>query len=146
MPAPVNIAVGSADVSSTNPLPARSSSDYPLGATAINAASGNVAAAVATATLAAAASKTTYIAGFSITSSGSTAAAVVSATVTNLITATATFTYTTVAGATLANQSLVVTFDPPIPANAANTTIPVSLPSLGAGNTNATVNAWGYQL
>jgi hypothetical protein len=26
-----------------------------------------------------------------------------------------------------------------------NTTIVVSMPSLGSGNTNATVSAWGYQ-
>lgn len=115
-------------------------------ATPITASSGNVAAATATATLAAAAGKTTYICGFSITSAGSTAAAVVSPTITNVITGTMTFTYASVAGATLANQPLIVPFNPCVPANAANTTIPVALPSLGAGNTNATVSAWGYQL
>jgi hypothetical protein len=116
-----------------------------VAATPITAASGNVAAATATATLAAAAGKTTYICGFTITSAGSTAAAVVSPTITNTITGTLTFTYVSVAGVTLANQSLVVPFNPCIPANAVNTTIPVSMPSLGAGNTNTTVNAWGYQ-
>lgn len=115
-------------------------------ATPITANSGNVAAATATATLAAAAGKTTYICGFSITSAGSTAAAVVSPTITNTITGTLTFTYASVAGATLANQPLIVPFNPCVPANAANTAIPVSLPSLGAGNTNTTVNAWGFQL
>jgi len=117
-----------------------------VAATPITAASGNVAAATATATLAATASKTTYICGFAITSTGSTAAAVVSPTVTNTITGTLTFTYASVAGVTLANQSLVVPFSPCVPANAVNTTIPVALPSLGAGSTNATVNAWGFQL
>lgn len=112
----------------------------------ITAASGNVAAATATATLAAAAGKTTYICGLSITSSGSTAAAVVSPTVTNTIVGTLTFTYTSVAGVTLANSPLTVPFFPCVPANAVNTTIPVSVPSLGAGNTNTTVNAWGFQL
>jgi hypothetical protein len=114
-------------------------------ATPITASSGNVAAATATATLAASAGKTTYICGFAITSAGSTAAAVVSPTVTNTITGTLTFTYATVAGATLANQPLIVPFTPCVPANAANTTIPVSMPSLGTGNTNTTVDAWGYQ-
>lgn len=117
-----------------------------VAATPVTANSGNVAAGVATATLPAAAGKTTYICGFTITSAGSTAAAVVSPTVTNTITGTLTFTYVSVAGATLANQSLIVPFNPCVPANAANTTIPVSLPSLGAGNTNTTVNAWGFQL
>jgi hypothetical protein len=118
---------------------------YPSASTPVTASSGNVAAAVATATLAAAVGKTTYICGFSITSSGSTAAVVVSPTVTNVITGTMTHTYASVAGATLANQALVIPFSPCIPASATNTTIPVSLPSLGAGNTNTTVNAWGYQ-
>ena len=115
-------------------------------ATPITAASGNVANNVATATLAAAAGKTTYICGFSITSTGSTAAAVVSPTVTNTITGTLTFTYASVAGATLANQPLIIPFNPCVPANAVNTTIPVSVPALGTGNTNTTVNAWGFQL
>lgn len=125
---------------------ATQASQYPSGATPITAASGNVAAGTATATLAAVAAKTTFICGFSITSAGSTAAAVVSPTVTGTITGTLTFTYVSVAGVTLANQPLVVPFSPCVPASAVNTTIPVALPSLGAGNTNATVNAWGYQL
>lgn len=112
----------------------------------VTASSGNVAAATATATLAAGGgNRTTYICGFSITSSVSTGAAVVSPTITSLVTGTMTFTYTTVAGVTLANQPLVVPFTSCLPANAANTAIAVSLPSLGAGNTNASVNAWGYQ-
>lgn len=125
---------------------------YPVNATTgvaaapVTANSGNVAAGVATATLPAAAGKTTYICGFTITSAGSTGAAVVSPTITNTITGTLTFTYTSVAGATLANAPLIVPFNPCVPANAANTTIPVSMPSLGAGNTNTTVNAWGFQL
>lgn len=118
-----------------------------VAATPITASSGNVAAATATATLAAGgAGKTTYICGFQITSAGSTAAAVVNPTIANLITGTMTFTYATVAGVTLANQNLIIPFNPCVPANAANTTIVVSMPSLGAGNTNATVSAWGFQL
>lgn len=126
------------------PLPSNSTTG--VAATSVTAASGNVAAATATATLAASAGKTTYICGFSITSTGSTAAAVVSPTVTNTITGALTFTYASVAGATLTNQPLIVPFNPCVPANAANTAIPVALPSLGAGNTNTTVNAWGFQL
>lgn len=118
----------------------------PAGATARTAASGNVANAAAVATLAAAAGKTTYICGFTLTSSGSTAATVVSPTVVGTITGTLTFTYVSVAGATAANQTVIVPFDPCVPANAVNTAIVVTLPALGAGNTNATVNAWGYQL
>lgn len=126
-------------------IPAGAQSPLPLQGVQITASSGNVAAAAATATLPAATGKVTYICGFMVTSSGSTAAAVVSGTVTNVIGGTMTFTYSSVAGATLANAPLVVPFSPCMSATAPNTTIPVSLPSLGAGNTNATVSAWGYQ-
>lgn len=111
----------------------------------ITASSGNVSAAPATATLAAAVGKVTYLCGMMVTSSGSTGAAVVNGTITNTVSGTMTFTYATVAGVTLGNTPLVVPFTPCISAAAPNTTIPVSLPSLGAGNTNTTVSAWGYQ-
>jgi hypothetical protein len=117
----------------------------PLTGKQITASSGTVAAATATATLAAAVGKVTYICGFAITSTGSTAAAVVAPTVTSVVTGTMTFAYASVAGATLANQPLIVQFDPCISGVTPNTTIVVSMPTLGAGNTNTTVNAWGYQ-
>jgi hypothetical protein len=125
--------------------PALAQSPPPGQGSQITASSGNVAAATATATLAAAVGRVAYLCGFSITSSGSTSAAVVNPTIANVIGGTLTFVYVSVAGVTLANQPLVVPFSPCLPANAPNTTIPVSMPSLGAGNTNATVNAWGFQ-
>lgn len=125
--------------------PALAQSPLPLRGVEITATSGNVAAATATASLAAATGKVTYICGFSITSAGSTGAAVVNPTITGIITGTMTFTYASVAGATLANQHLTVPFTPCMPAATPNTAIVVSMPTLGAGNTNTTVNAWGYQ-
>jgi hypothetical protein len=119
--------------------------EYPPASTPITASSGNVAAAAATATLAGAANVTTYITGFEFTSAGSTAAAVVTITITGTVSGTLSYTYASVAGATLANQPLIVQFSPPIPASAANTSIVVSCPSLGAGNTNATMVAHGYR-
>jgi hypothetical protein len=120
---------------------------YPVGASPISAASGTVANASAAATLSGAVDKTTYICGFIITSTGSTAAAVVAPTITGLVGGTATLAYATVAGATLANQPLIVDFAGKcIPASAANTSIVVTVPALGAGNTNATVFAWGFRL
>lgn len=116
------------------------------GATPVTSSSGNVAAAAAVATLAAVAAKTTYITGFEVTSSGSVAAAVVSLTVAGVIGGTMTFTYATVAGVTAGNTPLIVQFPAPIPASAINTAIVVTLPSLGAGNTNATVVAHGFQI
>lgn len=109
-----------------------------------SASSGNVAAAVATATLAAVVGKTMYITGFEITSSGATLGAVVAPTVTGVLGGTLTYIYTAVAGVLLGNPPLMVTFNPPLQASAVATAIVVSCPSLGAGNTNATVVAHGY--
>lgn len=121
-------------------------SHYPVGATPITAASGNVAAGVAAATLAAVAAKTTFITGFEITGGGATGASLVVATLTGTITGTLSYIVGAVAGATLANTPLLVQFASPIPASAANTAIVVSVPSLGVGNTNSAVVAHGYQL
>ena len=73
------------------------------------------------------------------------AAAVVTLTVTNLAGGTMSFTYGANTGAGVPTAPLVVPFSPCLPANAVNTTIVVSMPSLGTGNTNATVSAWGFQ-
>jgi hypothetical protein len=114
--------------------------------TMITASSGNVAAATATATLAAVGNKTTFICGLAATGGGATAAAVVNLTVTNVVTGTMTYTFGANTGAGVPTAPLVVQFNPCVPANATNTTIVVSMPSLGTGNTNAAVNAWGFQL
>lgn len=129
-----------------NPLPVSSASDYPAGAVPITATSGNQANAVATATLAAQAGKTTYITGFEVTGTGATGVLIVIVTVTNTITGTMSYTYVFVAGVTTANTPLSVQFTKAIPANAPNTTIVVSCPASGLGGTNNVVNAHGYQL
>lgn len=119
---------------------------YPTGASPITGASGNVAASTATATLDGAVGKVTYIMGFDVTSSGSTGAGVVNLTVTGGISGTLTFNYASLVGATVPNAPLSIRFPQPIPASAVNTPISVVLPSLGAGNTHATVNAYGFRL
>lgn len=120
-------------------------SPYPFGAIPKNATSGDVAAATAAATLPAATGKTTYITGFTFTSTGSTGAATVDITVTDG-TWTITYVYASVAGATLANPILDIRFPFPLPASAANTTIVASAPTLGSGNLHACTNAYGFQL
>jgi hypothetical protein len=119
---------------------------YPRGATPVTASSGNVANASGAASLAAVAGKTNYVTGFQITSTGSTAAAVVAATLAGILGGTATYIYATVAGATLKNQDLLVRFAIPVPASAVNTAITITLPALGAGNTNAAVSIQGFYL
>lgn len=119
---------------------------YANGATPITATSGNVANATATATLAGTSGKTTYITGFQVTGSGATLGLPVIVTVTNLVSGTNSYIYSAVAGVLLENSELVITFNPAVPASAANTSIVVSCPALGMGNTNNVVNAQGYQL
>lgn len=121
-------------------------SPYPYGATSITAASGNVANASAVATLPASATKTTYITGFTVSSSGATVGSVVSVTVVGTVSTTLTYTYAAPAGVLTMGTPLVVPFPVAIPGSAVNTAIVVTLPALGGGNTNATVVAHGYQL
>lgn len=121
-------------------------SPYPPGATPLTAASGNVAAGTAAATLAKATGKTTYITGFEVTGAGATVGAAVSVTVVGVITGTLTYTYAAVTGATLINTPLIVQFSTPIPSSTTNTDIVVSCPTLGTGNLNNTVVAHGYRL
>lgn len=121
-------------------------SGYPANAVAKNATSGDVAATSAVATLPAATGKTTYISGFSVVATGATSATVVDVTVSD---GTWTLTYPLNVPATSAATQLtplVVTFEPPLPASAADTTVVVTCPSLGTGNTHACANAQGYQL
>lgn len=118
---------------------------YPAGSTPLTSSSGNVANAAAVATLAGAAGLTTYISGFEVTGGGATAASLVDVTVTGLLGGTATYTLGAVAGATAKNADLIVSFIPPIPASALNTSIVVTVPALGAGNTKSAVVAHGYR-
>lgn len=67
-------------------------------------------------------------------------------TVTGLAGGTRTYVVAVPAGASAPGQPLVVNFPKGIPASAPNTAIVVSCPSLGAGNTNASVNAHGFSV
>jgi hypothetical protein len=115
-------------------------------ATPIVNSSANVGNASAVATLAAVAGRTTYITGFEITAGGATTGASVTATVVGILGGTLNYTFTVASGALVSSYPLIVTFDTPVPASAVNTAIVVTLPALGAGNTNATVVAHGYYL
>ena len=89
--------------------------------------------------------KITYICGFAATAGGATAASTVNLTVMNIVTGTMTYNYGANTGAGVPTAPLVVQFNPCLPATGPSTTIDVSMPSLGTGNTNASVNAWGLQ-
>ena len=108
------------------------------------ATSGNVAAAVATATLPAVPGKLNYITGFSVTGTGATAGQAVVITVTGLSGGTITFTTASATGVAAGNALFNYEFPAPHPASAINTAIVVSCATLGAGSTNNVTNAFGY--
>jgi hypothetical protein len=140
-----NVLYGDLVASVTFPSGLGITSDYPVGATPINATSGVKANATATATLPGTGGVTTYITGFDVTGSGATVGLPVTVTASNLQAALS-WIYTATAGALLANTPLSIRFDPPLPATGQNTAIVVSCPALGLGNLNNVVNAYGYQL
>lgn len=109
-------------------------------------ASATGAAAAISATLAAAAGKTTHITGFEVTGAGATAASVVTVTVSGLLGGTQSYKVAVPAGANAGVTPLVVSIPGGFPASAPNTAIVVDVPSFGAGNTHAAVAARGFQL
>ena len=131
-------------MSASGGTPATAVANNPAGVP-VSAASGNVANAAAVATLPAAAGKTTWLTGFTVTAGGSTAALDVVVTVTGLAVPLA-FAFTFPAGATVGAAPLVVTFPTPVAASAVNTAVVVTVPAGGLGNTNAAVTATGFQL
>lgn len=136
----VPVDIGSPTIGSAPP-----GGNLPSGATAITASSASVANASAIATLAGTAGKTTYITGFQATAGGSTAGSDQTLTVVGSISGTMNYTFTFPVGAVVGSQ-VVVSFPYPVPASAVNTSIVVTLPAGGTGNTNATVAAQGYQV
>lgn len=106
--------------------------------------SGNVANAVANAAITPGATATAWLTGFEVTGLGATAATTVLATVNNGAVV-ATYVIAVPAGAGVAITPLLVTLPSPIPGNAPGQAVTVSVPAFGAGNTNACVNAHGYQ-
>lgn len=112
-------------------------------ASRIAASSGDVAAAVATATLTSSATKTAYLQGFDINGTGATSGVGIPCTVTGVIGGTLTFDFAVIAGATL-NNAASFRFPAPIPASAVNTNLVVSCPSFGTGNLHASINAYGF--
>jgi hypothetical protein len=111
----------------------------------VNASSGNLANATATATLAGVSNLTNWITGFEITNGGATSANCVTATVTGLVGGTESYTVCAPAGPGVAATPLLVQYTSPVPAAGPGVSIAVSLPALGAGNTNTTVNLHGYR-
>jgi hypothetical protein len=98
------------------------------------------------ATLTGAAGRVTYLEGFDVTGGGATGASIVEISTTGLAN-NLKFEMNVAAGATAAVNAqggLFIRFPTPIPSSATNTNIVVTLPSLGSGNTNASITVYGF--
>jgi len=109
------------------------------------AVAAQVSAAANNQTLAAAAGRLNYLAGFTVDGLGATGASVINVTITGLLGGTITYPVPIPAGAGVQLASpLRVEFARPIPAIAPATAIVVNVPSYGAGNTQANASAHGF--
>ena len=114
---------------------------YPFGATAVvNSNQGTTASTAAT--LAAAASKTTFVCGFEIDASA-TAAAANGASMSGLVGG-VTMQFFQQIGAGTSVARTITNFTPCLPGNAVNTAITITSAAAGAGG-NTFVNIWGFQ-
>lgn len=137
--------VNQTPVGADNPLPV-TAAVYPVGATPLTSASGNVINNQAQASLAAVSGKTNYICGLTVSGGGSTAGLGVSVTVAGTIGGSIFFPVVAPAGAVVPMPGLQLTFSPPIPASAANVAIVATLPALGAGNLYAGIVIHGFRI
>lgn len=113
--------------------------------TAVDNSAVGAAGAIA-ATLPAVPGVTNYITGFEVKGSGATAASAIIVTVTGVPGGPLNYEMLIPAGAGLEVVPLIVEFPVPIPATGPNVAITVSVPTFGAGNLSATVDAHGYTL
>jgi hypothetical protein len=119
---------------------------YPPAATPLIAGSGVVANASAVATLSGAASVTTHLTGFEVTAGGATNSGLVEVVVSGLLGGSRSYVFGVPAGPTVPAVPLTVDFSAALPASAVNTSIVVTVPALGAGNTHCAVVARGYRI
>jgi hypothetical protein len=124
---------------------AAGAANYPTGATPV-AAAGSTNAAVLNLSLPGAVGKTTYITGLEIFGLGATAASIVAATLTGILGGGMTLLIGVPAGTSTETLPKVLQFNPPLPANAVNTAIALSVPSFGAGNQGVSAALRGFQL
>lgn len=118
---------------------------FPAGATPV-AAAGSTNANPLNLSLPGAPTKTTYITGLEIFGLGATAATIAAATVTGVLGGTMTILIGVPAGTSTETVPKVLQFNPPLPANAVNTAIALSVPSFGAGNQGVSAALRGFQL
>lgn len=89
--------------------------------------------------------KTNYCTGFEVTGSGATGASTIAITLQSGGTTIANYSFTVIAGATLADQNpLLVEFATPVSGLGPGQTMVLNVPSFGAGNTAASVTMHGF--
>lgn len=141
-PVPVTQTTAPSGATVVAPLPGNANGQ----ASPVQGIGGPAAATQVTATLAGAAGKTTYICGYTASAGGATAGQLVAVVVSGLLSGGQTVEWAVPTGATADAIPLQQTYTPCLPASAVNTAIVVTVPSVGAGSTAQTVQAWGYQL
>lgn len=118
----------------------------PAGATQLTNSNGNAVNAQAQATFTATSGKTNYITGMVVTGGGSTAGLATFVTLAGVSGGSLFYPVVAPVGALVPFPPLVVKFDPPLAASAANTAITATLPALGAGGLAAGVSITGYRV
>lgn len=119
--------------------------EYPASATVLHSTVTSAAAGAISASFAASASLTNYLQGFAITGTGATTSSVFTATIAGLIGGTMSVPVVVTTGTLVANVSIFRDFVRAIPASAANISLTLNLPSLGAGNSLSIISMYGYR-
>jgi hypothetical protein len=117
---------------------------YPAGAVPV-AATATGTNAITAATLPAAAGKTTYITGYQVSGGSPTAATLISITLAGVVGGSEPLFFTGPAQPAPL-PPVIVSFNPPLPASAANTAITVTASAFGAGSATEVVSLQGFQL
>ena len=115
-----------------------------IGVTPLISGSGNVANAEAKATLTGTPPNVVYLCGLIVTGAGAATPKAVLVTVDGLLGGTRSFVYAFADDPKKANQTLALSFDPPLPAADVSTPIVVTCPASGTGGVNNMVFLHGF--
>jgi hypothetical protein len=112
--------------------------------TPITVSANSLVAGATTVTIPAIAGRTAYVTGFQVTGGGATGASVITITLAGVIGGTITYFLAIPAGAAVGVTPLEVVFTPPLAASGPGVAIVLTVPTFGAGNTNAATSIQGY--